>query len=211
MNNPMEMVSGKVAGLNVNTQAAANPNSSSSLQVRGATSVSASNSPLVVIDGVAGGDIRNIAAQDIESITVLKDAGSAAIYGTRGANGVILVTTKRGSGEAGKTVVTYDSYIAFNVAKPSPDILSADEFRRSRRGTDYGADTDWYGLITRDVAYDTNQYISIDGSTKNGFYGASFNYKSANGLDIVSGREEFGGRFLWNSVYWRIAYNSTVR
>lgn len=195
MNNPMEMVSGKVAGLNVNTQAAANPNSSSSLQVRGATSVSASNSPLIVIDGVAGGDIRNIAAQDIESITVLKDAGSAAIYGTRGANGVILVTTKRGSGEAGKTVVTYDSYIAFNVAKPSPDILSADEFRRSRRGTDYGADTDWYGLITRDVAYDTNQYISIDGSTKNGFYGASFNYKSANGLDIVSGREEFGGRF----------------
>lgn len=159
MNNPMEMVSGKVAGLNVNTQAAANPNSSSSLQVRGATSVSASNSPLIVIDGVAGGDIRNIAAQDIESITVLKDAGSAAIYGTRGANGVILVTTKRGSGEAGKTVVTYDSYIAFNVAKPSPDILSADEFRRSRRGTDYGADTDWYGLITRDVAYDTNQYI----------------------------------------------------
>lgn len=106
-----------------------------------------------------------------------------------------MVTTKRGSGEAGKTVVTYDSYIAFNVAKPSPDILSADEFRRSRRGTDYGADTDWYGLITRDVAYDTNQYISIDGSTKNGFYGASFNYKSANGLDIVSGREEFGGRF----------------
>ena len=156
----------------------------------------AMNNPMeMVIDGVAGGDIRNIAAQDIESITVLKDAGSAAIYGTRGANGVILVTTKRGSGEAGKTVVTYDSYIAFNVAKPSPDILSADEFRRSRRGTDYGADTDWYGLITRDVAYDTNQYISIDGSTKNGFYGASFNYKSANGLDIVSGREEFGGRF----------------
>ena len=79
MNNPMEMVSGKVAGLNVNTQAAANPNSSSSLQVRGATSVSASNSPLIVIDGVAGGDIRNIAAQDIESITVLKPVGGIKI------------------------------------------------------------------------------------------------------------------------------------
>lgn len=196
MNNPMEMVSGKVAGLNVNTQAAANPNAGSSLQVRGATSISASNSPLIVIDGVAGGDIRNIAAQDIESITVLKDAGSAAIYGTRGANGVILVTTKRGSGEAGKTVVTYDSYIALNVAKPKPEILSAEEFRRSRRGTDYGYDTDWYDLITRGVAYDTNQYLSIDGSTKNGFYGASFNYKRANGLDIVSEREEFGGRFV---------------
>lgn len=196
MNNPMEMVSGKVAGLNVNTQAAANPNSSSSLQVRGATSISASNGPLVVIDGVAGGDIRNIAAQDIESITVLKDAGSAAIYGTRGANGVILVTTKKGSGEEGKAIVTYDSYIALNVAQPHPDILSADEFRRSRRGTDYGYETDWYDLITRPAAYDTNQYISVDGTTKNGYYGVSFNYKRANGLDIVSGREEFGGRFV---------------
>lgn len=196
MNNPMEMLVGKVAGLNVNTQAAADPNSSSSLQVRGATSISASNSPLIVIDGVAGGDIRNIAAQDIESMTVLKDAASAAIYGTRGANGVILVTTKKGSGEQGKAVVTYDSYIALNVAKPGPDIMSADEFRRSRRGTDYGYDTDWYGLITRSVAYDTNQYISIDGTTKNGYYGASFNYKKANGLDIVSGREEFGARFI---------------
>lgn len=196
MNNPMEMVSGKVAGLNVNTTAAANPNSSSSLQVRGATSISAGNGPLYVIDGVAGGDIRNIAAQDIESITVLKDAGSAAIYGTRGANGVILVTTKKGSGEEGKTVVTYDSYLAFNVAKPHADILSADEFRRSRRGTDYGYDTDWYDLITRKAAYDTNQYISIDGSNKNGFYGVSFNYKKANGLDVVSDREEYGGRFV---------------
>lgn len=196
MNNPMEMVAGRVAGLNVSTQAAANPNSSSSLQVRGATSVSAGNGPLIVIDGVAGGDIRNIAAQDIESITVLKDAGSAAIYGTRGANGVVLVTTKKGSGQPGETVVTYDSYVALNMAKPRPDILSADEFRRSRRGTDYGFDTDWYGLITRGAAYDTNQYISIDGGTKNGYYGASFNYKRANGLDIASWREEFGARFV---------------
>lgn len=196
MNNPMELISGKVAGLNVNTTAAANPNSNSSLQVRGATSISAGNEPLYVIDGVAGGDIRNIAAQDIESITVLKDAGSAAIYGTRGANGVILVTTKKGSGEEGKTVVTYDSYVALNVAKPHADILSPEEFRRSRRGNDYGYETDWYDLITRKAAYDTNQYISIDSSTKNGYYGASFNYKSANGLDVVSKREEFGGRFV---------------
>ena len=79
MNNPMEMLTGKVAGLNVQNTAAANPNSASDLQVRGATSLSASNSPLIVIDGVPGGDIRNIAAQDIESMTVLKDAASAAI------------------------------------------------------------------------------------------------------------------------------------
>lgn len=194
MNNAMEMLTGKVAGLNVSTTAAANPNGSSALQVRGATSLSASNSPLIVIDGVAGGDIRTLAPQDIESMTVLKDAASAAIYGTRGANGVILITTKRGSGDAGKAVVTYDSYISLAFKKDSPDVLTADEWRRARRGVDYGYSTDWYDEITRDVAYDTNQYVAIDGTTENGYYSASVNYKKANGLDIVSGREEFGGR-----------------
>ena len=137
---PMALVAGKVAGLNVSTSADANPNAMTDIQVRGAGSLSASNGPLVVIDGIAGGDLRNIATQDVESITVLKDAGSAAIYGTRGANGVILVTTKKGSGTAGVTNVTYDSYIALNFQKGKPDILSTDEYRRSRRGPDYGGD-----------------------------------------------------------------------
>lgn len=195
MNNAMEMLSGKVAGLNVSTTAAANPNGSSSLQVRGATSISAGNGPLVVIDGVAGGDIRTLAPQDIESMSVLKDAASAAIYGTRGANGVILITTKRGTGEPGKPVITYDSYGALAFAKDKPEVLSPDEWRRARRGNDYGYSTDWYSLITRKTSYDTNQYLSIDGTLANGgYYGASVNYKRANGLDIVSGREEFGGR-----------------
>lgn len=196
MNNPMEMLTGKVAGLNVVNTASANPNSGSSLQIRGATSITASNDPLIVIDGVAGGDIRNLSSQDIESMTVLKDAGSAAIYGTRGANGVILITTKKGAGEPGTAKVTYDSWFGVNIAKSGPDILSPDEFRRSRRGTDYGASTDWYGLLLRDFSYDNNQYISIDGSTKNGYYGASFNYKKATGIDLKSGREEYGGRFV---------------
>lgn len=81
---PMALVSGKIAGLNVSATAEANPNSLSSIQVRGAGSLTASNGPLVVIDGIAGGDLRNISTQDVESITVLKDAGSAAIYETEG-------------------------------------------------------------------------------------------------------------------------------
>lgn len=192
----MALVAGKVAGLNVASSADANPNAMTDIQVRGAGSLSASNGPLVVIDGIAGGDLRNIATQDVESITVLKDAGSAAIYGTRGANGVILVTTKKGSGTAGVTNVTYDSYIALNIQKQKPDILSTDEFRRSRRGQDYGADTNWWDEITRPVSYSLNQYLSIDSSTKNGFFGLSLNYKKGNGLDIVSGREEYGARFV---------------
>lgn len=194
MNNPMEMLTGKVAGLNVSTTAAANPNGSSELQVRGATSLSASNSPLVVIDGVAGGDIRTLAPQDIESISVLKDAASAAIYGTRGANGVILITTKKGAGEAGRPVVTYDSYFALNIGKDKPEVLSPEEWRRSHRGNDYGYNTDWYDEITRKTAFDTNQYISVDGTTNRGYYSLSLNYKHADGLDIASKREEFGGR-----------------
>ncbi|MDE6577475.1 MAG: SusC/RagA family TonB-linked outer membrane protein [Muribaculaceae bacterium] len=195
MNNPMEMLTGKVAGLNVSSTAAADPNGSASLQVRGATSLSAGNGPLIVIDGVAGGDIRTIAPQDIESMTVLKDAASAAIYGTRGANGVILITTKKGTGEAGLPVITYDSYAAVAFAKDKPEVLSPYEWRLARRGNDYGASTNWYDLITRKASYDTNQYVSIDGSLANGgYYTASLNYKNANGLDIVSKREEFGGR-----------------
>ena len=195
MNNAMEMLTGKVAGLNVSNTSAADPNASSSLQVRGATSISAGNGPLVVIDGVTGGDIRTLAPQDIESMTVLKDAASAAIYGTRGANGVILVTTKKGAGEPGKPIVTYESYAAMSIARDKPEVLSPYEWRLARRGNDYGASTDWYSLITRDVSYDTNQYVSIDGNLANGgYYTASLNYKQANGLDIVSKRQEFGGR-----------------
>ena len=193
---PMALIAGKVTGLNVASTADANPNALTNIQVRGAGSLTAGNGPLIVIDGIAGGDLRNISIQDVESITVLKDAGSAAIYGTRGANGVILVTTKKGSGTPGETNVTYDSYIALNIAKPKPDILTTEEFRRSRRGQDYGADTDWWDEITRPVSYSLNQYLSIDSSTKNGYFGLSVNYKKANGLDIVSGRQEYGARFV---------------
>ncbi len=195
MNSPMEMLTGKVAGLNVSSTASANPNAGADLQVRGATSLSAGNGPLIVIDGVAGGDIRTLAPQDIESMSVLKDAASAAIYGTRGANGVILITTKKGTGEPGLPVITFDSYGALAFARNKPEVLSPYEWRLARRGNDYGASTDWYDLITRDYAYDTNQYLSIDGSLANGgYYTASANWKKANGLDIVSRREEFGGR-----------------
>ena len=190
---PMALIAGKVSGLNVSATAEANPNAMTDFQVRGAGSLTASNGPLIVIDGIAGGDLRNIATQDVESITVLKDAGSAAI-------------------SQGVTNVTYDSYIALNFAKPKPDILTTDEFRRSRRGQDYGGDTDWWDEITRSTSYNLNQYVSIDSSTKNGFFGLSVNYKKGNGLDIVSGREEYGGRFVGEQrvLNNRLQFNSSL-
>jgi len=197
MSNAMEMLQGKVAGLSVNLTAQANPNASldNALQIRGAASLSASNSPLIIIDGIAGGDYLSLSPQDIESITVLKDAGSASIYGTRGANGVILITTRRGSAREGTSRITYDSWFGVNVAKPKPDILTPEEFRERDRDTDYGSSTNWWDLLSRDFSYDTNQYLAIDGTTKNGFYGASINYRKVTGLDIVTDRQEYGGRF----------------
>ena len=195
INNPMEMLTGKVAGLNVSTTQAANPNASSDLQIRGATSLSAGNSPLIVIDGVPGGDMRNLSPQDIESMTVLKDAASAAIYGTRGANGVILITTRKGSSdEAGVAHVTYDSYFAINNAKKPLAVLTPEEWVRSRRGNDYGYRTVWYDELLRDFSFDTNQYLSIDGSTSKGSYNGSVNWKKATGVDLVDARQEFGAR-----------------
>ncbi len=144
MSNAMEMIQGKVAGLSVNLTSQANPNAdlSKALQIRGAASLTASNSPLIIIDGIAGGDYLSLSPQDIESITILKDAGSAAIYGTRGANGVVLITTRRGVGREGTSRITYDSWFGVNVAKPKPDILTPDEFREVGRDTDYGHSTD---------------------------------------------------------------------
>ena len=121
VNDAMQMIDGKVAGVTVSSTAASDPNASSSIQVRGASSLKAGNSPLVVIDGMPGGDLRNIAQQDIESITVLKDGSAAAIYGSRGANGVILVTTKQG--HSGKTTITYDGYVEHDFVASKPDIL----------------------------------------------------------------------------------------
>ncbi len=194
-NNPMTMLTGKVAGLNVVTSQGSNPNSGSDYQIRGATSLQAGNGPLVVIDGVPGGDIRSLAPQDIESMTVLKDAASASIYGTAGANGVILVTTKKGSkDEAGTAHVTYDGAFNVNFVKDPIAVLTPEEWVRSRRGTDYGARTDWYNALLRDFSYGHSHYVGVDGSTAKGSYNASVSYKNSLGVDLVDAREEFGAR-----------------
>ena len=194
-NNPMTMLTGKVAGLNVVTSQGSNPNSGSDYQIRGATSLKAGNGPLVVIDGIPGGDIRSLAPQDIESMTVLKDAASASIYGTAGANGVILVTTKKGSkDEAGTAHVTYDGAFNVNFVKDPIEVLSPEEWVRSRRGTDYGARTDWYNALLRDFSYGHSHYVGVDGSTAKGSYNASVSYKNSLGVDLVDAREEFGAR-----------------
>jgi TonB-linked SusC/RagA family outer membrane protein len=192
VNDPMQMIDGKVAGLTVSSTAAGDPNTSSGLQVRGASSLKAGNGPLVIIDGMPGGDLRNLAQQDIESITVLKDGSAAAIYGSRGANGVILVQTKQG--KAGKVSINYDGYVNHLMVAAQPDILSPEEFVAKGRARDFGSRTNWYDeLLNRENA-GHNHNIALAGGSESSIFRISANYREADGIDIATGRKEYGLR-----------------
>nr|HPR61304.1 carboxypeptidase-like regulatory domain-containing protein [Prolixibacteraceae bacterium] len=140
-----QLLQGRVAGLTV-IQGTGDPASGASLRLRGGTSLSASNGPLVVVDGIPGVDFNAIHPSEIVSIDVLKDASAAAIYGSRGANGVIIVTTNRAN--KGKSM-QYQGYVAVGTVSNHIDMLSANQWRAWVRenevtsAIDYGGNTDW--------------------------------------------------------------------
>jgi TonB-linked SusC/RagA family outer membrane protein len=189
---PLQMIEGKVPGLVISSTAAGDPNAGISLQVRGASSIQAGNSPLIIIDGMPGGDIRNLAQQDIESISVLRDAAAAAIYGSRGANGVVLVQTKQA--KSGKVSVAYDSFFDHDVVAAKPDILSAEEFLARKRDTDRGARTNWYDELIRKDNFGQNHLLSVSGGNENTLFRISGNYRKKTAIDIASERREYGLR-----------------
>jgi TonB-dependent SusC/RagA subfamily outer membrane receptor len=146
-----QLIQGKVAGLTI-VRAGANPNSGFSIRLRGLATFNNDNpGPLVVVDGVIGADLNNVDPNDIESMDVLKDASASAIYGTRGANGVIIVTTK--TGKKGTLQVDYNGFISADTPYRFPDMLNADEWREFSQelslGVDFGESTDWFDEITR--------------------------------------------------------------
>ena len=125
--NPLDLIQGKVAGLNMTRTQGGNPNSNVDIQLRGVTSLTGTRNPLIVIDGVPGGNLDLLQQDDIESFNVLKDGSAAAIYGTRANAGVILITTKKGA--AGDPQFNYSTYLHHESVSDKPDILSASEFR----------------------------------------------------------------------------------
>ncbi|UYQ93828.1 SusC/RagA family TonB-linked outer membrane protein [Chitinophaga horti] len=191
-NSPLAQIEGKVAGVAVSNTAAADPNNGAQIQVRGVGSIGAGFEPLIVIDGMPGGDLRNIAQQDIESISVLKDASAAAIYGTRGANGVILVQTKKG--RAGKVTLTYDGFAEHDAVASKPDILSATEFLAKQRDTDRGARTNWYDELIRKDNFGVNHFLTVSGGSENSIFRLSGNFRNKTGIDIATERREYGYR-----------------
>ena len=130
--NPAMQIQGKVSGLAVENSTPSDPNSSPSIQVRGVSSRSAGLGPLIVIDGIPGGSLDNLNENDIESIDVLKDGAASAIYGTRGSNGVIVVTTKKGTMD-GKIHTSYSGFVNITIPVRELNVLSATDFREQKR------------------------------------------------------------------------------
>ena len=176
------LIRGKVAGLTV-VQADGNPLSTSQIMLRGVTTLASSSAPLVIIDGVEG-KINDVSPNDIDQIDVLKDGSAAAIYGTRGTNGVIIITTKRPQGES--LTIDINSYISTQTISKELDILTADEYaalakQGSTGALDFGSRTDWVKEISQ-TPFNKTFSINLKGSSKNTSYIASLDYTSNEGI-----------------------------
>lgn len=185
VSSPDQLLAGKVAGLTVN-RSGGDPTAASTIQLRGPSSLTASSSPLYVVDGVVGASIELVAPDDIVSMDVMKDASSTAIYGSRAANGVIFVTTKRG--KAGKPVLSYSGYAAIERVANSVNVLSAAEHKQfvmdnglTVAPSETGFDTDWQDEITR-TGVSHNHNLSLTGGSEGTRYNASVNYFNNQGI-----------------------------
>lgn len=190
-NSPLMSIQGKVAGLSITNTAAGDPNSTPNIQLRGASSRSAGLGPLFVINGIPGGNLDNINQNEIESIDVLKGGAASAIYGTRGSNGVIVITTKKGSSESR---IFYDGYSSFDFITNKLSVLTKDQFLADKRGVDLGGNTDWTKAVSRDPAFSQKHTLQFSGGNGQTNYFASVDYRKATGIDLRSSKQEYGGR-----------------
>lgn len=189
-----ELVKGKVAGLNI-TKGSGDPNSTSTIRLRGITTLQGDLTPLVLVDGVPG-DITEVAPENIASIDVLKDASAAAIYGTRGANGVILITTRGGQFNEHKKV-TYSGYMSASNFYDNLHFMTAADIRKIKGATafsDEGFTTDWLDAVTQ-TGLSQNHSLNLEGGTENTAYAAGFSYRDEKGVMINTGNERMRMQF----------------
>jgi iron complex outermembrane receptor protein len=189
---PIESIQGKIAGVTIR-KGGSDPNAGFDVKIRGSVSLSSGTNPLYVIDGVVGADPTSVAPEDIATFNVLKDASSAAIYGSRGASGVILITTKQG--KTGKSNIEFSSYTSMdNVAPQSRlDLMTADEYRAFGQSQgisvrDLGANTDWQDEIYR-TGFSHNETVSMSGGSELGTYRASVSNNTLQGVVKNSGKD----------------------
>jgi TonB-dependent starch-binding outer membrane protein SusC len=189
VNDPTQLLQGKVAGLSI-VRPGGDPNGGFDIRLRGLSTISGSTAPLIIIDGVPGANLQTLDPNDIAQMDVLKDGSAAAIYGTRGSNGVILVTTKKGI--AGKTAVEYNgSVVTEQVAKTVP-VLSATDFVKYG-GTNLGSNTDWTKAITRNALSHIHN-LSLGGGAGSTTFRFGLNYRDIQGVSLNDGFNQLNGR-----------------
>ncbi|WP_239016319.1 SusC/RagA family TonB-linked outer membrane protein [Sphingobacterium corticibacter] len=199
--NAMDLLQGKVAGLQI-TRGGSNPNTGVSVQVRGATSISGTNSPLIIIDGIPGGNLDLLQQEDIESMTVLKDGSAAAIYGTQANGGVILVTTKKGV--PGKTRFDYATYASKDVLQRQPDFMNAEQYRQKidegliQPSQDFGSSINAVDELTRKNNFSQYHTLAISGGGENNSFRASTYFRDLQSIARENGRTEYGIRANFN-------------
>jgi len=196
-----DFIQGKVAGLTITTSTG-DVTAEQSMRLRGTSSLTGSSEPFVVIDGVPGLSLNSVAPQDIESISVLKDASAAAIYGSRSASGVILITTKKGV--QNRTTVDYNVYGAIDIVSNKPDVLTAAEYRKWASDNsvdisvfDKGANTSWFDEIMR-TGITQNHDLSISGAGTNNSYRVSVSYLDQEGVVMDNYQKRLNTRFSVN-------------
>ena len=186
-----QLIQGKVAGLAI-TNPNGDPTGSTQIRLRGTNTIGGANTaPLVLIDGIPG-ELGTVAPEDVESVDVLKDGSAADIYGTRGTNGVILITTKQAKG-VDINQVEYNGYVSTSLIAKKLDMLNADEFRTLYPDQDHGADTDWIDEISRTPVSHVHNLSLMGGNSKTNYI-ANLNYASRQGIMKKSDFESFQGR-----------------
>ena len=194
---PGQMLQGKVPGLVVSSTA--DPNGSPTITLRGASTLrTGAMSPYYVVDGIPGVDISIVSPEDIESIDVLRDATATAIYGSKAANGVIIITTKKGAEE--KTNVSYNGYVAFDNILKKYDVCTADDLRQYAKDNnitlkDGGANTDWQDEVLR-TGISHNHNVNISGGNGSTNYMISADLRKREGVIKMTGFDRFNVRSL---------------
>lgn len=194
-NSPLQLIQGIVPGLALSRANGGDPSGEIQMQLRGVSTVKGNLSPLIVIDGVPGGNLNTVVPEDIESIDVLRDGSAAAIYGTRGTNGVVIITTKKGKG--GAPSFQYNGYGYFEKYHNRVRVLNGDEWRqlktdftnsdnpvlKNKAGSilDFGGNTDWFEAISQHKLSQVHSLSVSGGSEKTNYY-ASLNYRNIEGI-----------------------------
>jgi TonB-dependent starch-binding outer membrane protein SusC len=193
-----QMLQGKVPGLNIT--ASGDPNKAAAVVLRGASTLNSSQSPFYVIDGIPGVDISTVSMDDIASVDILKDAAATSIYGNRAANGVIMITTKKG--KSGQMQVSYNGYVGIEKVSNQLDMMDANQLRAFVKATkqsfsptdDKNANTDWQSEIERSTAVSHSHNLSLTGGTAHNNYNASLSYMDKQGIILGSELSRVIGR-----------------